>query len=101
MALVQNKPSHFNGREKICIQTKFELSKWTIAPSMSNFPFRSLNKLGPLVAYKKTAHMVCGHMGQGQSTQVWLSSDNFKDNKLPALCELRITHMHTLYARQR
>ena len=60
------------------------------------------------MVYPETAQMVCGHIiGQDQSTQVWLSSDNFKDNKLDALCELRITHIaqvyrsRTLYARQR
>ena len=50
MALVQNKPSHFNGREKICIQTKFELSRWTLALKKPIFSFRSLNKLGPLAS---------------------------------------------------
>ena len=64
MALVQNKPSHFNGHEKICQQNKFELSKWTIAPLRSNFPFPSVNKLGPLVADPKIALSDPAHMGQ-------------------------------------
>ena len=55
MELLQNKPSHFTGREKICLQTKFELSRWTLAPKKPNFLFGSLNKLGPLVDYFKIA----------------------------------------------
>ena len=72
----------------------FALLKYVIGARMLE-----LGGLRPLVTYPKTAQMVCGHMGQDQSTQVWLSWDNFKDNKLGALCELRITHMRTLYAR--
>ena len=107
MALVQNKPSHFTGREKICLQTKFELSKWTIAPSRSNFPFRSLNKLGPLVRYPKTAMVVCAHMGQDQSTQVSSQSVNIQDHFMDSNCEpwitlyARVYRSRTLYTRQR
>ena len=61
MALLQNKPSQFSGHEKICLQTKFELSRWTLAPKKPYFLFRSLNKLGPLVAYFKIAISGCAH----------------------------------------
>ena len=70
MALQQNKPCQFYGRQKICLQTKFELSRWTLALKKPIFSFRSLNKLGPLVAYPKTAMVVPAHMGQDQFTQV-------------------------------
>ena len=50
MALLQNKSCHFFGLAKICLHTKFELSRWTVALSGPIFAFRSLNKLGPLVA---------------------------------------------------
>ena len=49
MALLQNKSCHFFGLAKICLHTKFELSRWTVALSGPIFAFRSLNKLGPLV----------------------------------------------------
>ena len=86
MALLQNKPCHFYGHQKICQQTKFELSRWTLAPSESNFPFQPLNILGPLVRYPKTAMVVCAHMGQDQSTQVSSQSVNIQDHFDPALC---------------
>ena len=92
MALLQNKPCQFYGRQKIYLQTKFELSRLTLAPFRPIFSFQSLNKLCPLVAYPKIGLTVCAHMGQDQSTQVWLSSDNFKDNFSHALC--RTAHNH-------
>ena len=86
MALLQNKPCHFYGRQKICVQTKFELSRWTLALSGSNFSFRSLNKLGPLVTDIKITISGCAHTAQDKFSQVWSTSVNFKDNFLQALC---------------
>ena len=80
MALLQNKPCHFYGRQTICLQAKFELSRWTLSPLVPIFLFRSLNKLGPLVAYPKTAMMVPAYMGQDQSTPVSSQSINLKGN---------------------
>ena len=80
MALLQNKPCHFYGCQKICLQAKFELSRWTLALSGPNFLFQSLNKLGPLVTYPKTAMVVPAYMGQEQFTQFSFPSTNFKDN---------------------
>ena len=93
MALQQNKPCHFYRRQKICLQTKFELSRWTLALLGSNFLFRSLNKLGPLVAYPKTAMVVPAHMGQDQFTPVSSQSINLKGNIVKTNYELRITHI--------
>ena len=45
MAPYRNKPCQFYGLQKICLQTKFELSKWTLALSGPVFVFRSLNKV--------------------------------------------------------
>ena len=70
MALLQNKPCHFYGRQKICLQAKFELSRWTLAPLVPIFSFRSLNKLGPLVAYQKIGYMARAPIGSGPSIQV-------------------------------
>ena len=53
-----------------CLQTKFELSRWTLALLVPIFSFRSLNKLGPLVSYFKIGYMVPAHMGQDQFTLV-------------------------------
>ena len=68
MALLQNKSCHFFGLAKICLHTKFELSRWTVALSGPIFAFRSLNKLGPLVGDIKIGYAVHAHMGQDQST---------------------------------
>ena len=97
MVLLQNKPCHFNGRQKICLQTKFELSRWTLALTKPIFLFQSLNKLGPLEADHKfalsdPAHPPCDHL-----TQVWLQSVNLQDHFLNVNREPRIT----MYARQR
>ena len=61
MALLQNKPCQFYGRQKIYLQTKFELSKLILALSGPNFLFRPLNKLGPLVDNFKIMYTVCAH----------------------------------------
>ena len=86
MALLQNKPCHFDFREKLCLQTKFELSRWTLALTKPIFSFRSLNKLGPLVEYFKIAMSVCAHPDQDKFSQVWSTSVNFKDHFNDALC---------------
>ena len=64
MVLLQNKPCQFYGRQKICLQTKFELSKLILALSQSNFLFRPLNKLSPLVGDIKIGYAVPAHLGQ-------------------------------------
>ena len=63
MALQQNKLRHFFLFEKISMQTKFEHSRLILALSGPDFLLRPLNKLGPLVAYPKTAISVPAHMG--------------------------------------
>ena len=70
---------------------------WNLALSGPNFLFRSLNKLGPLVAYQKTELSVPAHMGQDQSTPVSSQSINIQDHFTYANCEPRIT----LYALER
>ena len=41
----RNKPCQFYRLQKLCLQTKFELSKWTLALPGPVFAFRSLNKV--------------------------------------------------------
>ena len=82
MALLQNKPCQFYGRQKIYLQTKFELSKLILALSGPNFLFLPLNKLGHLVDNFKIAISGRAHPAQDKFSQVWLTSVNFKDNLL-------------------
>ena len=53
MAPSKYKQCHFYGLQKICLQTKFELSKWTLALSGPVFAFRSLNKVPQQMALSK------------------------------------------------
>ena len=45
MVLLENKPCHFYFCEIACLQTKFELSRWTLVLSVSIFSFWSQNEL--------------------------------------------------------
>ena len=92
MALLQNKPCQFYGHQKICLQTKFELSKLILALSGPNFLFRPLNKLGPLVDYFKIAISSRAHTAKEKFSQVWSTWVNFKDHFCGALC--RTAHNH-------
>ena len=52
MVLLQNKPCQFYGRQKICLQTKFELSRWTLAPSGPVFASKCLTALNQMALSK-------------------------------------------------
>ena len=80
MALQQNKPCQFYGSQKIYLQTKFELSRLTLAPFRPIFSFRSLNKLSPLVADFKISYMAPAEYGQDQFTKVPSQSINLNCN---------------------
>ena len=70
MALLQNKPCQFYGRQKIYLQTKFELSKLILALSGPNFLFRPLNKLGPLVGDFQILYTVNAQYAEDDVSQV-------------------------------
>ena len=71
---------------KIYFLLKFQLSRWSLAPSGSYFPFWSVNKHGPLVGYFKIVYMVHAYNAQEQFSLVWSTSTNFKANYLDAHC---------------
>ena len=58
MALLLYKPFHFTRLQRICLQTKFELSKWTLSLSVPISSLGSLNELPIKMALlkKKPCH---------------------------------------------